>query len=280
MRVVLLFVLLTSSLFAQKSSLLWEITKPGIKDTSYLFGTIHLPVKELFHVNDSLPAVLEKVDAGYFEIIFDEEEVRAIAPLMMARPEETIEKTLSKTEFKEVKKYIRKNHFVHSLLLKKVKPMALTSVVISDLIPKDTTNAMDILFQELLVANGKKVYGLETMREQAELLFSSPAEIQAKELYESIHNIDSVREVLNVMVDYYKQQDLLLLDSLVNIESDAASISMIDLNYKRNIKMIPKMDKALQKESILIAIGAAHLGGDQGIIHLLEEKGYILKPIK
>lgn len=280
MRVILVLILFSFGLNAQESSLLWELTKPDVKDTSYLYGTIHLPVKELFYVNDSLNHVLDKVDAGYFEVVFNEEEVKSIAPMMMARPEETLDKLLSEKKFKEVKRYIRKNHFVQSLVLKKVKPMALTSIVISDLIPSDTSNAMDVLFQDYLVAQGKKVYGLETMQEQAQLLFSTPVDKQAEELYESVHKIDSVRDVLNIMVDYYKKQDLVLLDSLVNDNSDQMSVSMFELNYKRNLKMLPKIEKAVQKESVIIAIGAAHLGGDTGIIHLLEEKGYHLKPIK
>lgn len=35
----------------------------------------------------------------------------------------------------------------------------------------------------------------------------------------------------------------------------------------------------MQKESTFFAVGAAHLGGEIGIIHLLRKAGYTVKPI-
>jgi uncharacterized protein YbaP (TraB family) len=34
-----------------------------------------------------------------------------------------------------------------------------------------------------------------------------------------------------------------------------------------------------KKESTFFAVGAGHLGGDQGVISLLRKKGYTVKPI-
>ena len=36
----------------------------------------------------------------------------------------------------------------------------------------------------------------------------------------------------------------------------------------------------LPEKTLLIAVGAAHLPGDQGLINLLKKKGYELTPVK
>ena len=51
------------------------------------------------------------------------------------------------------------------------------------------------------------------------------------------------------------------------------------MNDSRNIKMIPKIEDLLSKQSNLICVGAAHLSGDKGLINLLRKKGYTLVPI-
>ncbi|MBV8391009.1 MAG: TraB/GumN family protein, partial [Mucilaginibacter sp.] len=48
----------------------------------------------------------------------------------------------------------------------------------------------------------------------------------------------------------------------------------------RNIKWIKEMPEIMQKQATFIAVGAAHLVGDYGLINQLRLKGYIVKAIK
>ena len=47
----------------------------------------------------------------------------------------------------------------------------------------------------------------------------------------------------------------------------------------RNRNWIPIIEKMIKKKNTFIAIGAAHLGGPNGVLRLLEQKGYRLVPI-
>ncbi len=43
---------------------------------------------------------------------------------------------------------------------------------------------------------------------------------------------------------------------------------------------IPTIEKQISNSNCFIAVGAGHLGGEKGLISLLKEKNYIVKPIQ
>ncbi|MEY3100443.1 MAG: hypothetical protein RIS63_1345 [Bacteroidota bacterium] len=52
-----------------------------------------------------------------------------------------------------------------------------------------------------------------------------------------------------------------------------------DLIVKRNQKWIPIITELIQKNPTFIAVGAAHLPGNDGVLNLLKEAGYTITPI-
>jgi len=57
---------------------------------------------------------------------------------------------------------------------------------------------------------------------------------------------------------------------------EAAAVDMIldRLLFQRNVVMVDRMESLLARGNAFIAIGAAHLPGERGVINLLAEKGY------
>ena len=47
----------------------------------------------------------------------------------------------------------------------------------------------------------------------------------------------------------------------------------------RNARWMDILPKAMKKGTQFIAVGALHLTGDDGMIHLLRDKGYTLTPV-
>src|SRR6195952_5685290 len=71
---LVLFLFLASSLAAQKRTekkypaLLWEITGNGLTKPSYLFGTMHVSSKLVFHLSDSFYNAIKNTDAVALEL--------------------------------------------------------------------------------------------------------------------------------------------------------------------------------------------------------------------
>lgn len=280
MKWTVLLVLFIHQLQGQnENSILWEITRSDLSDTSYILGTIHVPQSKFFYVNEKLPEVKRKVEAAYFELLDDPEAVKSVLWRMMAEDGESIKELVSKKEYRKIKKFFRKNDFKNLLILNKVKPMLLSQVALQSMIKGDTANAMDILMQDEMISLGKEVFALETYEDQLSVLLSASVKEQADELVKIIFNPDSVKLELDLLTKMYLAQDLTVLDSLLKSSDTLNGVSLEELNSKRNFKMVPKIEVAMKKHSVLIAVGFAHLAGEKGILELLRLNGYQIRAL-
>lgn len=82
------------------------------------------------------------------------------------------------------------------------------------------------------------------------------------------------------MLNLYLKEDLEGLYKVVSEES--SSIPEFNYNFLevRNKNWIPVIEKSISSNSIFIAVGAAHLPGESGVIQLLRSKGYSVEPVK
>jgi uncharacterized protein len=125
----------------------------------------------------------------------------------------------------------------------------------------------------------KPVNGLETVAFQAGLFDSIPYEEQAKELVNDIDSADGNRKMTQQLAAVYRSQDLDAIEALSN-KDDAGMKNYMDLLlYSRNRKWAAALDGLLPGKSLLVAVGAAHLPGKQGVIELLRKEGYTVEPV-
>jgi uncharacterized protein YbaP (TraB family) len=94
-----------------------------------------------------------------------------------------------------------------------------------------------------------------------------------------INEFDEQKKEFVKMVHAYRQQDAGALYRYMMSSPDIAG-SEEALLFNRNRKWVPVMEQAMQKEKIFFAVGAGHLGGPQGLISLLREKGYTVTGIR
>ena len=119
------------------------------------------------------------------------------------------------------------------------------------------------------------------MAYQAGMLDSIPYKLQAEQLVSYVENAgkendgDDMKEMLKA----YKDQDLVKLEAML-MKSDAEISSFTDiLLYNRNRNWVKKMKDLLKGKSLVFAVGAGHLPGDQGVISLLRKEGYTVQPV-
>ncbi len=276
---LMLFLVTFSLVLFGQNSLLWEISGNGMKDTSYLYGTIHFPNKKYFYVNPKVHEIKSKVDVGVFEIILSQDSLAFISYALIAKEGERLSDICSKQEQVEVFEYLQDNLGMEKLIANNFKPIALTTSILQAFMPPDTTGAVDELFQMDFKRLGKPVVSLESIAFQSKLLTGMPVDEQKKELLDLIHNQDSLVQSIHELDSVYMAQDLkgisVLLDDLKAEEYFSKEL----LNDTRNLKMIDKIPGIINNQSALICAGAAHLGGELGLLNLLKNRGYIVKPI-
>jgi hypothetical protein len=266
---------------ALQKSLLWEISGNGLAEPSYLFGTYHFAGKDFI---DSLPAIekdFEKCKAVVGEFVIDASAIAKMGPAMRMT-DNTLDKILSPDEYKLVGDYLQQTAHMNISSFNKLKPAAIEVLLLSFTAPK-TISATNPALDEYFQTEGKKrhdvLLGLETVDDQIDLLLNTPMADQKRHLLEAIRKKDEQKKEIDMMYDLYRHQDLDGLGKELISDEDYTPEEMDKLLKNRNLKWIQELPAILKQQSTFIAVGAAHLVGEYGLISQLRLKGYTVKPV-
>lgn len=283
----------TFPIYAQesKSSLLWQITKEGIRDTSFLFGTIHIIPEAYFFIPEGLERAFDKSEEIYFEINMasqmDLTSQMAILPKLMMKEGITLRDLYSESEFDEISAFFEKKG-LPLFLFQAMKPMFVQMMVQFDFdaLLQGGDNGM-VSYEMYLMDKARDVSkpsgGLETIDFQISIFDSIPYGVQAKMLLESVRADSELNEEdssMKELFELYRRQDLEELQLMMNNSDDPVTKEFGDLFlFKRNRNWIPVIEELIKEKAVFIAVGAAHLPGEQGIITLLRNQGYQVEPL-
>ncbi len=304
-KLIYLLVFCSTSLWAQEptqvNSIFWEISGNDLAKPSYLFGTHHLHDYKFIEKNEVIDRSLQSVDQVAGEIVIEQNMLslglKYTSYMMMT--DTTLDKLLTEEQFKATDECMReylgigvamfnnfKPIFVYQLIMvakymqtqEESQPESAPNPMES---PMATGNSMDTYFQNRAKELEKEVIGLETVDDQLKVLIGGYSlERQVEMLMEMVDDQegDSTNELLRLS-NLYNQQNLSELLKLM--EESTTQDELATLLINRNNSWIPVIDRNLQEgKSTFIAVGAGHLPGTYGVIHLLREKGYTLKPIR
>lgn len=189
---------------------------------------------------------------------------------------------------------------------KKLKPM-FTSTIISKyktiikvhekVMKKETLKVMDSELSAKAIEAGKRPFYMETMADQLALderidsvaCESIGLKEQANALYLSFLTGDSIFNQYSAKLEeFYLKGDLdaaiknreeMLHDSEYPTSEQFMEVANEELVNDRNRRWIPVIDKNVHQSSCLIAVGALHLPGENGLINMLRKEGYTLTPV-
>lgn len=267
--------------YSQKNenSLLWKISGKGLPQPSYLFGTMHITCDATLQ-----PKVLKALDDTkqlFLEINMDDPALQAKMMQGMMMKDGKKMSTLSTPEdFTIVSDFLNKNLGMSAKLLDSFKP----SLVAMMLAPKMMDCAPQSIEMELMRVTREQeetINGLETIEKQLALFESIPYEEQMKELVTMAkEGIEKQKEQGKKLEAVYKSQDLKAIADFMSEEENKMYSDNSDiLLTERNQSWIPKIEEAAKATPTFFGVGAAHLGGDNGVINLLRKKGYKVEAV-
>ncbi len=271
----------------ESNTLLWKISGNGLGQPSYLFGTIHMLCEEDAVLSSNLKKVIRNADEVYFEVDLDNMmEMLMVMTKMKMNGDTSLQDLLSPSDYEKVKTYFSNNAKGLTLpfsMLDKMKPFFAASTLQQGHLPCEGMAVMEQVIMSEAKQYKKNIKGLETMSYQAGILDSIPYKLQAEQLVRYIdeeekENNDAAEETLQ-MLKAYNEQDLKKLEAMIN-KSDIGISSFTELLlYKRNRNWVKKLKDLLPAKSLLIAVGAGHLPGEEGVIELLRKEGYTVEPV-
>jgi len=277
---LLSLLLLSGMCFGQQKTLLYSIKGKDAK-TSYLFGTVHLIADSAFYFPSKLDKTLQKTDQVVLEVSSSSLTDQARAAQLMQLDSGslfdifTLEQADSVVIWGSRLMNLKPDVFIRGFA--GMKPFTLIQVATQILIEKPVKS-----YEMELIARAKNydkpVLGLETIEYQVGLFDKMPDSVMADMIMENIRHPELAAENQQKLTELYVAQDVEGLSKLI-LESEDIAGSTETLVFQRNRNWIPVMAEYMKNHSCFFAVGAGHLGGENGIIQLLRNAGYTVTPI-
>lgn len=271
------------------TSLLWEITGNGMKKPSYLFGTMHISDKLVFHLGDSFYNAIRSVDVvalesnpdnwqdNYSESVFFRSRDNDYLGSMMRYAGANLNNRLLITSFA-----IDNNMEAIKAALA-VEPALVNGLLYrtygSRMADFEEDTYLDMHIFQTGKKLGKKLAGVEDFKESEKLVIEAYRDMFKTQQKKKSYDFEDRYTNPKKMEEAYRKGDLDALDSLdaLEVTSDAFQEKFL---YKRNEIQARNIDSILKRSSLFVGVGAAHLPGKRGVIDMLRQMGYTLRPVK
>ena len=277
-----LFILVAFWVQAQvptENSLLWEIKTPGIEKPSFLFGTIHLICPVDFSLRDSVKATLARSEQVALEVDMDDPAMMSTMMKSMNMKEgNTLRNLVSATDYTRLAKFYQDSVGVAIAMLEKAKPFVLMGPLFNSILACQP-QSYEMTLVELATKQKVEVIGIETLEEQMAIFDTIPYKDQVKTLLSMIDSLPQARGEFKQLVSLYKSENINELYKITEKSSFGMDGNQEIMLFDRNRKWITRIEKIINQKPTFFAVGAAHLGGEKGVIALLRQAGYQIRPI-
>ncbi len=261
------------------ASLLWEISGNELKQPSYLYGTIHIIPRDSFFVTRSVSKKIKKADRLVLEMKINMGAMLSAVKFMMLPKDQTLDQLLPAQDLALVRGFLQDSIRQSLPGFERMKPIMISEHISSQYCMGEKQESYELYFSKLFKEMNKPITGLETAKEQMSYLDGMSLEDQTEGLMETVRNTREVCQQYDTMLRLYRQQQLGELWEMTT-QDESMKDQMEGLLNTRNRNWIPLLEKMMTKESVFIAVGAAHLPGPQGVIELLRAAGYKVKAVK
>lgn len=278
------------------TAILWRVERAG-KPPSHLFGTMHLTDARIASVSPAVKAALtgarrlllevsaEELSAAGFTKVF----ARA-QPLFTFTGNRRLEQLLSEAEYSKTIGILERAGLPAQVAGAFRPWVASLMMAMSDCERRRTTlgeASLDLRLAREAQAMGIAVAGLETLEQQFRAMAKVPEADQVALLRAGLAMYDRIDDMLETTAQLYLRRQLgaiwplqLELAEKVGVAAKAFDTTETSLIVERNLRMRDNAVGALAEGGAMVAVGALHLPGRQGLVALLRAAGYAVTPVE
>lgn len=259
--------------------MLWQID--GSNNSVYLLGSIHMLRKEDYPLPSTIYEVYEEAEVLVMEL--DMDDLDPVAEQALAIDLGLIKDGRALRDLMGPKLYAEAEELAEALqipltILEKSEPwFAAINVEMMMLmrIGFDPMQGIEYHLSGLATGDNKEIHGLETTREQLEILDNLSAEAQREMLIQTLSDSMDIADAMDDMVNAWRYGDIeFLADSLLDDMRDFEELHYA-IVVQRNKNWVVEIQELLEKDDdYLIIVGALHLVGEEGVPDLLSQNGH------
>lgn len=266
------------------AQVLWRVTADGTdggRHTSYVLGTMHTAEPEMLDTLAGLAEALGRATVVYGEVDASDMELSPAAMACAIAPSDsTLQRLLSPAALDSVCRYVSSfgvDGAETVTVLGKLKPAMLDAFLEVRRSGASTDMSPDIALQQRAKALGKEVRALETAEQQAHMLLDLPISEQLEALMKSVRAPEAAQVASDSLVAAYRRQDLEAISGMLGREMKQAYAER--LLYARNRTWAAALVPEMRRCSVLVAVGAGHLVGPEGLLAMLRSAGFDVSPV-
>jgi uncharacterized protein len=295
-RVALIFLLLFSCIapLSAKSPepqlatpALWEVQSPSGKGKLYLFGTFHLLPKTTQWQSQLFDKKIKSAKKYVFELSEADMKSPESQQLLLSKgmlPEgQALDAIVGPELFAKVDA-AGKAVGVPTVVLNRMRPWmasVLLGVQAAKAAGMEPGLGVEAVLQARAASAKLPVTGLETMADQVEALASLDDDGAREMLAETANELANANKIFAEMLSAWASGDSGKIEAVFLNDMQTYPKAYEALLKQRNLRWLPKLEALLaERTPVLVAVGAGHLVGPDGVVALLRAKGYKIKQVQ
>ena len=280
----LLLLAFASLSHARGETSVWTVK--GKANTVYFAGSVHALPKEHAHFPEQLERAYEAAKVVMLEVDLDDmdplEAVQFITVNGTLPPEKSLQDIVGEKDYARVSE-LAGNLGVPEMAITRLEPWAAALVLTQFALVKtgfDSNLGIDMQITERAKKDGKPIEGLETVIDQLSVFDARSFPEQTRFLLDSTDDAEHLGEDLSKLIDAWRTGDLRALEKEFAKER-AKSPALYDaLLVTRNHQWMPKIEALLNgDQDYLVVVGTLHYVGKDGLLSLLEKRGFKALPM-
>jgi hypothetical protein len=263
---------------AQEKSLLWKVSGNDLAEPSFVFGTMHILCEADFEFPEKLQSALNEVDVLVLELDPTDPELAAEMQQLALNPDmQNIYKDIDEADYALLNGVLLSAYGAGLEQMGILKPMVISSMItMAVLFPCEAKVSIDGVLAQKAKEAAMEIHSLETVAFQMALFDQVPMEVQIEDMLNTLS--DEGKAEFEVLKRAYLTGDVAAMDAAM-ADSDMMETYGPVLLSKRNQAWMEVLPDLFQKQSNLVAVGAGHLTGEDGLLELLKEAGYKVEPV-
>lgn len=260
--------------------LLWRITGKDLQSPSYVFGTIHAICPEDYFFTPEMQRAFQSAQRLVMEVDLND-------PLMTDMFQETLLLPQGKAfsdffesveECDRFARVLAEKKQIDLEMFKSFKPFVLISALAMKGLSCETASSYEVNLSRMSKERDMPVSGLESAAFQLSIFDKMDAAFIRNLLWESVADDSVNAKMEKQMVELYKAQDL---DGLYDLVRNSGEFKGHEKEFLtgRNKAWMTLLPNWMKEGACFVAVGAAHLPGESGVLNLLRKAGYSVEAV-
>ena len=266
---------------AQSNSFLWKVESGG--RVMYLAGSVHALTADVYPLNPAFERAFQASDMLVEELDLAQADLLALGPVLLAKGMYQDGRTFDKVVSSETMALVTKKLQgpIGPEMIRPMKPwlvMLMVAAMQAQEAGLDAGLGLDKYFFDKATSDRKPIVGLETAESQIDRFDKMPEALQEQLLRSTLEDLDAQSQKLIAIIRSWQRGDAASLEDTLLSGFKKYPAAYTSLIVERNNNWMPQLERCMARATpCLVVVGAAHLIGPDGLLALLQRKGYRLQ---